>query len=84
MNRPVDIMMTPWQKSETFLKLQKHGMLPTNLIDNVQDLINAEKKAKLLRKKPFKMTWDDYYTYDEVQLLMKYFRRYQSGWFQSH
>merc|ERR1711997_1301964 len=64
-------MMTPFMKSETLAKLQSHGMVALELIDNVQDLIDEERDSNPVRKQPFKMTWDDYYTHDEILQFME-------------
>ena len=71
LNLPVHIMMTPFRKSQTLAKLRSHGMVAFEMVDNVQDLIDEERDSKPVRKEPFKMTWDDYYTYDEVSMYLQ-------------
>ena len=62
-NRPVYIMLTPKALKEDFLK--QFNSVET-VIENVQDLINKEKWAEPTQLKDNLMTWDEYYTFDQV------------------
>ena len=56
-------MLTPMMKNSKIFKDFQSKVI----IDNVQDLIDNEKS--LSKERIFggtKMTWDDYYSYDEV------------------
>lgn len=62
LNRTVYIMLAPdMAKTMKF----DHALSPKVMIANVQDLIEVEKSQKPLQRSS-KMTWDDYYNYDEV------------------
>ena len=64
-NRPVDIMVTPFKKSNLEQQLKIGGMKTMKMIENVEDLIQEERNAKPERKSR-QMTWDDYYSVDQV------------------
>ena len=66
LNRPVDIMMTPFTRSNTEQKLKLKGMKVQTLIDNVETLIQAEREEAKPKIASGEMTWDDYYTHDQV------------------
>ena len=70
LNRPVDIMMTPFTKSSTENKLKMKGMKVEKMIDNVETLIQAEREAKP-KSTSGQMTWDDYYTHDQVRAIFQ-------------
>ena len=62
LNRTVYIMLTPdLAKSKNF----GLALSPKVVIGNVQELINMEKSQKPM-KRSSKMTWDDYYSYEEA------------------
>jgi len=66
LNRPVNIMLTPtMRKSKMF-----EGLKSKVIIENVQELIENEKLEKSLVKSRIsgeaKITWDDYYNYNEI------------------
>ena len=67
LNRPVHIMITPMMKNSKILK----GFRTEMITENVQDLINNEQlnKPSVENRKGqvAKMTWDDYYSYNEVR-----------------
>ena len=68
LNRPVDIMMTPYMKSSVPAQLESLGMKVSTMIQDVESLIEEERKSKPeLRGGVGQMTWDDYYSFDQVE-----------------
>ena len=54
------------RKSKTF-----EGLKSKVIIENVQELIENEKLEKsLVKSGDAKITWDDYYNYNEVKLVL--------------
>ena len=66
LNRAVYIMTTPELENSKFLS----NLGSSLVVENVQTLINEEKASKPLRfneDDTRSMTWDDYYSYDDVR-----------------
>ena len=66
LNRPVDIMITPFMKS-IYGQLESHGMKVSTMIQDVESLIEEERKSKPEPRGVGQMTWDDYYSFDQVE-----------------
>ena len=63
LNRKVYVMTTPNLKHSKILETLGFEIVASN----IQELIQEEKKNKPMRKiKDGEMTWDDYYSYDQV------------------
>ena len=68
LNRPVDIMMTPFMRSSVPVQLESHGMKVSIMIEDVETLIEEERKSKPESSRGERqMTWDDYYSFDQVE-----------------